>query len=135
VLGAFLTACSIVELRERVVGTIVLDGDPTQLELPTEVVQGQPFTVEIVTYGGGCRKQGEIEVKGLPAEVTPYNCQVTLPDGVECTLKIVSHTHTATLSFEETGTAEVVFHDQQETRDGTLVVASVVTVTRKLEVC
>lgn len=130
-LSVAFAACSVAETRERVVGTIAFHGDPVRLEVPSEVTRGQPFTVEVITYGDGCREQGEteVELEGLRAEVTPYDHQVTPPPGAACTLELNQHRHRATLRFEDTGTAEVVFHGREEDRGGT----NMTSVTRTLE--
>jgi len=104
---------------KRVFGTIEHYGDPAQVEVPVSVRRGQPFTVTVVTYGGGCIDKGEtkVEVEALRAEVRPYDYN-TSPIERICTDELRSHKHTATLSFEEAGAAEIVFYGLKEDAGG-----------------
>ena len=111
-----LSACSLLERRERVVATIASNVEVVQITVPTTVQRGVPFEVEVLTYGGGCIDQGEteVEVQGLNASVTPYDYLVTPPPGVVCTLIFEYYPHRANLQFDTSGTAEIVFHGQSE---------------------
>lgn len=93
--------------------------------------QGQLFTVSVTTYGGGCTEKGEtkVEVEALRAEVRPYDYD-TSPLGHDCDDMLRIYEHTATLSFEEIGTAEVVFYGLKKGAGG----VTQTTVTRTLEV-
>lgn len=106
---------------ERVFGTIEYYGEPAQVEVPGLVEQGQPFVVTVVTYGGGCIEKGETkaEVEALRAEVRPYDYD-TSPVNPICNDVLRVHKHTATLSFEEAGTAEVVFYGRKEDASGVM---------------
>lgn len=100
---------------ERVFGTLEHYGDPAQVEVPASVRRGQPFTVTVTTYGGGCIEKGEtkVEVEGLRAEVRPYDYDTSPLNGI-CNDELRIHKHAATLSFEEIGTAEVIFYGLKE---------------------
>lgn len=126
-----LTSCRAAAGYERVQGTIIFYNDPVQVEVPARVTRGEPFTVSVVTQVGGCLEPGdtEVRVEGLRAEVTPYDKDFTTP-GIPCTTDIEFYTHTATLSFEEVGTAEIVFRGLEEAATGTREIS----VTRTLEV-
>ena len=104
---------------ERVFGTIEYYGEPAQVEVPDLVEQGQPFTVTVMTYGGGCIEKGEtkVEVEALRAEVRPYDYDTSPLNGI-CNDELRVHKHTATLSFGEAGTAEVVFYGLKEDAGG-----------------
>lgn len=119
---------------ERLPGTLLFYGDPAQIEVPSDVSRGKPFTVTVVTYGGICIHKGEtvVEVEASRAEVRPYDYDIssTLPANSACTADLKFHRHTAMLSFEEAGTAEVIFYGRQEDSSG----VSQTTVTRTLEV-
>jgi len=103
---------------ERVFGTIEFYVEPAQVQVPGSVEQGQPFTVTVVTYGNGCIEKGEtkVEVEELRAEVRPYDYNTS--SGNDCNDELRQHQHTVTLSFGETGTAEVVFFGQKKNADG-----------------
>lgn len=53
---------------------------------------------------------------GLRAEVRPYDYDTSSANG--CDDELRQHQHTATLSFGEVGTAEVVFYGQKRDADG-----------------
>lgn len=116
---------------ERVFGTLEYYGEPAQVEVPASVRHGQPFAVTVVTYGGGCIEKGETkaEVEALRAEVRPYDYD-TSPVNPICDDVLRVHKHTATLSFEEAGTAEVVFYGLKEGVGG----VTQTSVTRTIEV-
>ncbi|HEX7118665.1 MAG TPA: hypothetical protein VF212_07760 [Longimicrobiales bacterium] len=101
----------------RVIGTIEHHGDPVRVEAPAEVARGADFRVTVVTYGGGCVRQGdtEVEVDGLSAVVTPYDIDITptLPPGGACTLELRMYRHDATLRFDGAGTATVTFRGRR----------------------
>ena len=109
-------------------------GDPAQIEVPGSARRGKPFTVTVVTYGGICIHKGEtvVEVEALRAEVRPYDYDIspTLPANGACTADLKLYRHTATLSFEKAGTAEVIFYGKQEDPSG----VTQMSVTRTLEV-
>ncbi len=117
--------------NERVFGTVEFYDQPVKVVVPSSAQPGQPFAVTVVTYGGGCIEKGgtKVEVEGLRAEVRPYDYDITPVNGV-CTDELRIHEHTATLSFEEMGTAEVVFFGRKKGASGTTQTS----VTRTLEV-
>lgn len=116
---------------ERVFGTVEYYGEPAQVKVPSSVGRGQPFVVTVVTYGGDCTEKGEtkVEVEGTRAEVRPYDYDISSPDR-DCTDELRLHEHTATLSFEETGTAEIIFFGKKESSSG----VTQTSITRTLEV-
>jgi hypothetical protein len=63
--------------------------------------------VAVTTYGDGCHRRGDTEVRvtGLVATVTPYD-YTALP-GTPCTRQLVSMRHTAAVTFEQAGTAQI----------------------------
>lgn len=126
-----LTSCRAATGYERVQGTIAFYGAPVQIKVPAQVTRGEPFTVSVLTQVGGCLEPGatEVRVEGLRADVTPYDKDFTTA-GIPCTADVEFYTHTATLSFEEAGTAEIVFRGLEEAATGTREIS----VTRTLEV-
>jgi hypothetical protein len=85
------------------------------VEVPGLVEQGQPFAVTVTTYGNGCIEKGETKVKveALRAEIRPYDYD-TSPLYGGCDDVLRTHEHTATLSFKEAGTAEIIFYGLKE---------------------
>lgn len=114
---------------ERVFGTIEYYGEPVRVEVPDNVEQGQPFAV--TTYGNGCIEKGgtNVEVEALRAEVRPYDYDTT-PLGHDCDDMLRIHEHTATLSFGEAGTAEIIFYGRKRDARG----ITQTSVTRTVEV-
>jgi hypothetical protein len=117
---------------ERVFGTIAYYGEPAQVEVPGSVRQGQPFTMSVTTYGNSCVEKGEtkVEVEALRAEVRPYDYDTSSFNGGGCDMELRAHKHMVTLSFEETGTAEVVLYGLKEGAGG----VTQTSVTRTVEV-
>ncbi|TVR60216.1 MAG: hypothetical protein EA422_14185 [Gemmatimonadales bacterium] len=105
----------------RVLGAIEHYGDPARIEVPSHVSAGEPFTVTVTTYGGGCVSQGEVEVSlsGRQATVSPYDYdvradrRVTLPPNTICTAVLQHFTHEAELRFDHAGPARVTIRGQR----------------------
>lgn len=92
----------------RVLGTIAgyNAGDP-YVEVPANAERGVPFAVAVRTYGNGCYRAGNTEVRVVgPAavEVAPYD--FTRVGGV-CTDILKGSTHRATVRFDAAGPARV----------------------------
>jgi 3,4-dihydroxy-2-butanone 4-phosphate synthase len=98
--------------------------------VPAQVNAGASFQVNITTYGGGCERQGETEVSVSQqtriADVTPYD--ETNVAAEVCTQELKMFSHTATVRFEQPGTAVVRVHGVR------LQDNAPVTVTRTVEV-
>lgn len=91
----------------RRLGTIQFFGDPVRIVAPATVHAGVPFTVQVITYGGGCVTQGDTEaaVTGSEAQVTVYDWVVDPGPNGACTLELRMFEHTATLQFAQAGAA------------------------------
>jgi hypothetical protein len=65
-------------------------------------------SVRVTTYGGGCHRQGEVEVhvEGMLAEVAPYD-YVFVGEGVVCPDILLTFQHEATVDFAGSGEAEI----------------------------
>jgi len=91
--------------RVRELGVVAgyRDGDP-QITLRTA---GRTVYVSVLTYGGGCESKGETEsvVRGLEAEIRPYD--YTVVAGTVCTSELKVFAHEAALEFRQSGTARV----------------------------
>jgi hypothetical protein len=112
---------SITYPEERVIGVITgFNADDPHVAVPDTVAAGESFAVTVRTYGGGCTRKGETEteIDGLRATVTPYDIQTRADI---CTDILKQFTHTASLRFNETGTARVVVRGRGHTPDGALL--------------
>ena len=115
------------ELRpvlERRPGVLSVGEEPV-VTVPAEGAVGVPVAVTVVTWGGGCVRQGatEASVAGLAADVTPYDsAYVYLPPNMACTSDLRRYTHTATVTFATAGGAVVRVHGWSEPAKATIVV-------------
>lgn len=108
-LSVLLTGCESPSGPDRVLepGIIVgaLEDDP-QVALTTE---GDSLTVEVTTYGDGCRSKGEtrvtLDVDTRSATVAPFDWSAT--EGI-CTAILNSFDHSVTLNLEGGGEWTVV---------------------------
>jgi hypothetical protein len=108
-----LAACSGViapdPASRRVVGVIdVGGGTPRALAAPDTVAAGAPFTVTVTTFGSSSctRADGaELEVRGLVAEIVPYDRELT--GDVACTDDLRPFPRDVTVSFAAPGQATV----------------------------
>jgi hypothetical protein len=107
----------------RVLGEIAgYNANDPRVELPATAERGVPFTVGVVTYGDGCYRAGDTEVRALgPAvvEVAPYDYE---RPGAVCTRVLMSSTHTARLRFDVAGPARVRVRGRQAPGRAELVV-------------
>jgi hypothetical protein len=92
--------------RVRKLGVIATSGDNGSPRIRLEV-EGRRVTVTATTYGNGCYTAGDTElaVRGLEAEITPYD--YTEPAGSVCTQQLRIFEHRVTVAFESSGTARV----------------------------
>lgn len=108
----------------------LVDAQEARVVVPAQVNAGASFQVNITTYGGGCERQGETEVSvsqpTRTADVSPYD-ETNVAAGV-CTQQLKMFSHTATIRFEQPGTAVVRVHGRR------LQDRAPVTVTRTVEV-
>lgn len=108
----------------------LVDDQEARVVVPAQVNAGADFQVNITTYGGGCQRQGETEVSvsqpTRTADVTPYD--ETNVAAEVCTQELKMFSHTATVRFEQPGTALVRVHGRR------LQDRAPVTVTRTVEV-
>jgi hypothetical protein len=108
----------------------LIDHETARVGVPAQVNAGADFQVNVTTYGGGCERQGETEVSvsqpARTADVTPYD--ETNVAAEACTQELKMFSHTATVRFEQPGTAVVRVHGRR------LQDRAPVTVTRTVEV-
>lgn len=109
---------------ERRVGVLSIGGAPS-VTVPSAGAVGVPISVMVITWGGGCVRQGptEASVTALTAEVTPYDSvYVKLPPNMACTADLRTYTHTATVAFAAAGAAVVRVHGWSEPAKAMIVV-------------
>lgn len=102
--ATFLFGCSssVAPDTPRVLGTII-GYSPDDPEIET-TVSGRLLTVQVTTYGNGCYSSAgtEVSVRGLEATLTPYDYEPGC-----ATRDLIRVRHTATVQFEEGGTARI----------------------------
>lgn len=107
---AALAGCSLVgpDDRERLGIIQILPSQPARVTVPETAEIGEPFTVMVVTHGGGCLSPGPTRVQreGMAATVRPYDVHT---GGDVCPADVRLYEHTATLRFDQPGTATVHF--------------------------
>ncbi len=108
----------------RILGALEHYGDPVQVEIPTVVSAGEPFTVTVTTYGGGCVAKGEMEVEqsARRAVLRPYDVDIraarpSSPVPNVCTTVLLLHRHEAELRFSTPGVGEVVIWGRRAPSD------------------
>lgn len=118
-------------VQERRVGTISHYADPVRIEVPESVARGESFVVKVTTYGGGCIAKGDTDVQteGLDVRVTPYDWEtVRMPPNTVCTMELRLYQHTATLRFDQPGTARITIRGREKPSGQVLTVERKVTV-------
>ena len=123
-----LAACSIMGLEERErLGFIWPPAqEHPQVVVPQTAQAGEPFQVTVTTIGGGCLRMGptRVRTRGLTAEVRPYDVH---NGGRVCPTDVQPFEHTATLRFDQPGTATVSFHGRGSPDE--VVITRTVTIT------
>lgn len=106
--AAVLAACSVTgpEGGERPGIIQSLPVQPARVTVPATAARGEPFTVTVVTHGGGCVNQGptRVRIRGATGEVRPYDVH---NGSSVCTADVAEYEHTATLRFDQPGPATV----------------------------
>jgi hypothetical protein len=93
------------ERRPSVLG--YTESPPASASAPDTVRAGVPVTVTIATYGGGCIRLGDTEVRvaGSVAEVRPYEWFVSAGQAIACTGDIRRLEHAASVTLPTPGRA------------------------------
>jgi hypothetical protein len=124
VIPAFLVlvaACDVFDPDiETELGTIFFFNSPVHVAIPDSVVVGQPFTVDIRTYGDGCtsfaRTQIETEIDSrTTVEIKPFDRHDTRDP---CPDILQTIPHPATLQFRSPGVVQITVKGQRAP-DGT----------------
>lgn len=98
----------------RVRGAIELYGNPIIITAAFTATAGVPYSVKVLTYGGGCVSKGQTESRqtGMTAEVEPYDLERR--SGGACTDELRVHEHIAMLRFEQPGEADITVRGRSE---------------------
>ncbi|MEM7734213.1 MAG: hypothetical protein AAF267_00320 [Deinococcota bacterium] len=101
-----------------------------QIDLPEAVARGQDFEVKVTTYAHTCRERArtDVTIQDMTAVITPYDYEVTYPDGTICNPVISSFEHTATLRFDQVGTATITVRGYSDVQEQAIDVVHIVTV-------
>lgn len=106
--AALLAGCSLTDSDdgERLGIIQMLPEVPAQVTVPATAPRGEPFTVSVITHGGGCLSRGptRVRTRGTTAEVRPYDID---DGGTVCPANVAQYEHTATLRFDQPGPATV----------------------------
>lgn len=127
--AALLAACSLVDPGggERLGIIQMLPSAPAQVTVPGTAQRGEPFTVTVITHGGGCLRRGPTRVRrdGMTAVVRPYDVH---DGGKVCPADVALYEHTATLRFDQPGTATVQFQGIGYPEEAVVTVTRTVTI-------
>lgn len=128
-----VAACSdpvIIDNRQLRPGILVNNGIPAAIDVPLFVDRGQTVNVTVVTFGTGCDEIGDTQVNGQnnEIEIVPRDWFVIpLPSQV-CTADIRQFTHSAQLSFNQTGPATIRFLGRREPGGDDITLVAEITV-------
>lgn len=106
-LAVVLSACHILAGPDEVRRMGSIAGYTSDDPRVTLVQVGRRVDVSVISYGGGCERQGDTEVvvTGLEAMVTPFD--FTDADAQVCTDILKSFDHKASIEFPTGGTATI----------------------------
>lgn len=89
--------------------------DADDFTVPDSAEAGRPFTVTVLTLGGGCAQKADTEVRidGSTAVITPYD---HVSDG-DCATYSVYNEHNANVVFGAVGDGRVILRAVDVNRD------------------
>ena len=122
------TGCSVLPDDREQLGLIqILPSEPARVTVPPTAARGEPFTVEVITHGGGCLSKGptRVRIRGMEADVRPYDRHTG--ENV-CPANVAQYTHTASLRFDQPGTATVRVHGRGEPGSELVTITRTVTI-------
>jgi len=95
------------ERATRRVATLQSYADTAIVELPAVVRAGQPATVYVTTYGGGCVAEDTtvVTVVGMQADVVPYQRVPAIGPRTVCTRELRLTRRPAVVTFATAGVA------------------------------
>jgi len=117
-------ACALLACENRSSGldsvvrpaTLAFYGDQDSVALPDTAFAGQPFTVRVRSYGGGCvsKDQTFSGVSGRSAYIRPFVREPAPGADVACPAILLTFSHDVELVFEETGQATIRVYGLRE---------------------
>jgi hypothetical protein len=125
--AAVLAGCSVLGPDGRERPGIIDPSSPGTVTVPATAQRGEPFTVTVITQGGGCLQRGptRVSIRGTTADVRPYDVH----NGERvCPADVQPYEHTATLRFNEPGTATVRVHGRGMPGGEMVVITRTVTI-------
>lgn len=125
--AALLAGCSVLGPDGREQPGIIDPSSPATVTVPAAAQRGEPFTVTVITHGGGCLSQGptRVRIAGTTADVRPYDVH---SGGNVCPADVQMYEHTATLRFDQPGTATVRVHGRRIPDGDMAVITRTVTI-------
>lgn len=95
------------------VGVISFYDEPLVVSLPDTVAAGVPFEVSVLTYGGGCVRQGGTDVTAAAGthHITPYDVHTGADT---CTSILNIFEHAVSVTFDDPGAGLIRIHGRQE---------------------
>lgn len=125
--AAVLAGCSVLGPDGGEQPGIIAPSSPGAVTVPAAVQRGEPFTVKMITQGGGCLSKGptRVRIRGATAEVRPIDGH---SGGNVCPADVQMYEHTATLRFDQPGTATVRIHGRRLPGDEAVVVTRALTI-------
>jgi hypothetical protein len=104
-------AATVDEIRP---GIIEYFGESADVVDAPAAVAGEPFTVTVATYGGGCEMADSLEVSLAAdgAELAPYD-RTYIPAGSACTTVLRRFPRTTELVFEAPGEKTLTVHGRR----------------------
>lgn len=89
-------------------------GDAAQVTVPETAPAGVPATVQVVSYGGGCIREGftDVVTEGMTVDVRPFDFHTT-GEKVVCTAELALFRRDVQLRFDQPGTATIRIHGRR----------------------
>ena len=105
--AVLVVACSALEPTFPEPGLIIFYGDTADISAPASATRGVPFEVSVQTFAGGCTRaiaRTETKISGTLVEIRPYN---ETRRASNCTDDLLILTHTASVQFDQLGSATI----------------------------
>ncbi len=114
----------------RRIATITGYGESTVVDVPAAAHVGEPVTIGVTTYGGGCITEDTTTaiIASRRADVTPYQLVYTPRPGEGCTLDLRINRRTVRVTFATAGAAQVVVTGRAQPGDSLVRVVRAITV-------
>ena len=116
---------------ERRLAHIIHPGVPSGITAPTSAPANTPIAVDVVTFGGGCVRQGETEIssRGLEAAIRIYQYEYHPKSNEGCTAELRVDHNALTVQFSVPGTAMIQVAGLHHSSNTPVTLSHAVTVT------